>query len=102
MDLVKSVGKSNKPIPPQSIVLLSLERNLIIDSPIVFSDTVGYDSSNTEYYLFFGQKYTEIKDEPQRESVKTSIRIVLKFISMRRRFWSLIFFCSATGSSTST
>ena len=62
--------------------------------------SIGYDSSNTEYYLFFSQKYIAIKDENLKKSIKQSITIVLKFISMRKRYWSLIFFSLRQGSAT--
>ncbi len=43
MDLVKSIGKFK-----------------LHESHLTFG--LGYDSKNTEYYLFFGQKYSEITD----------------------------------------
>lgn len=61
---------------------------------------IGYDSSNIEFYLFFGQKFIAIRDQQQKESVKVHIKCVLKFISKRKRSWSLIFFHATQGSST--
>ena len=60
--------------------------------------TLGYDSYNIEYYLFFSQKYIAIEDS-KREQVKLHIKTVLKFISQRRRSWSLVFFNAVNANS---
>lgn len=49
--------------------------------------------------MFFGQKYNALKEAATREEVKEHLRIVLKFISARKRNWSLIFFHPAVGNS---
>lgn len=54
--------------------------------------SIGYDSNNIEYYLFFGQKYISIKGKEERKEVGQQMKAVLKFISKRKRMWSLIFF----------
>ena len=63
----------------------------------LLSFPLGYDSNNIEYYLFFGQRYANIKDEEERERVKNCIKVVLKFVSQRKRNWSLIFFNAIQG-----
>lgn len=60
--------------------------------------SIGYDSKNVEYYLFFGQKYQAI-DQQERQQINDHIRTVLRFISKRKRSWALIYFAQLQGNS---
>lgn len=53
--------------------------------------SIGYDSKNVEYYLFFGQKYQAVSQQ-ERQIINNHIKTVLKFIAKRKRNWALIYF----------